>query len=541
MRVLQFPAVQTNRRYQLAALMAIHLAWGLVLWFSISKYGLGISTDSVQLLFGGQNLVAGNGLTSFDGSFVKLWPPLYPVLLGFVHLITGSSMLQAATIVQATAFLGLSLCSSILFLRAFPSSFALALAANVLADIGAVVLTSFDVVDSDYVALFLIMLALLLLSFYLKTGSARTFVALAMAGALTMLDRYLGVAAIVTSVICVVWLTSASPGRKLARGILLAVGAVPAGTWWAVSSGASGLRGPISFAENFSWFSKSMLEWFFETKTVKANLDLYTALLWIAIVGLLGLEIAGWIGYRRERAAGRESAPDDEEAGPGFNATFVTPVLTFGAVYTFALFGTASFAFFNKLGGRFLLPLYIPFVTLLITAVALLLHATRKAAVRRLAGAVAGAALLIATAVLLLQVTLPLVSASHTDGAAGGDNVFNTKAWNKNQAILYWLAQAPQGRYQLISNEPDAVAFFTGHPTLTSPRSTSGPYATDNFALSSYPPQLFSSGEPVYLIWIEPSPAPYFYTVDELSAISQVEPMFTSIDGGVYRLIPKAD
>jgi len=150
-----------------------------------------------------------------------------------------------------------------------------------------------------------------------------------------------------------------------------------------------------------------------------------------------------------------------------------------------------------------------------------------------------GGALLIATAALLLRTTLPLVSASHTDGAAGGDNAFNTKTWNKNQAIEYWRANPPQGGYQLLSNEPDGVAFLTGRATLSSPRSTSGPYSTDRYALNSYPPELFATGKQVYLIWIEPSPATYFYKVEEIATIAKVEPLFVSEDGGVYRLTPK--
>ncbi len=71
-----FPAVQTSYRVKLAALMGLHLLWGCVLWFSISKYGLGISTDSGHVRFGGRNLASGNGLISYEGSFLGIWPPL---------------------------------------------------------------------------------------------------------------------------------------------------------------------------------------------------------------------------------------------------------------------------------------------------------------------------------------------------------------------------------------------------------------------------------------------------------------------------------
>jgi hypothetical protein len=50
-----------QERKQLFVLMTLHLLWGLILWFSISKYGLGVSTDAVHQLFGGLNLASGPG------------------------------------------------------------------------------------------------------------------------------------------------------------------------------------------------------------------------------------------------------------------------------------------------------------------------------------------------------------------------------------------------------------------------------------------------------------------------------------------------
>ncbi len=100
--------MKRTQKSKLVVLMTFHALWGLALWFSISKYGLGISTDSVHLLFGGLNLAEGRGLYSFDGSFVLLWPPLYPMLLALVHLVLRSDLFVSANILQALAFIGTS-------------------------------------------------------------------------------------------------------------------------------------------------------------------------------------------------------------------------------------------------------------------------------------------------------------------------------------------------------------------------------------------------------------------------------------------------
>ena len=202
--------MEPSERNKFLALMSFHLLWGVVLWFSISKLGLGVSTDSVHLLFGGMNLAETGRLISFDGSPLLQWPPLYPVLLAGIRLATGIGAFGAAHLLQATAYVGLSICTSLLFLRIFPEDFALAVAGCVLADIGAVVVAGFDLVGSDYVHLFLVTLFLLLTAQYLDTSSPKAFVTMVLVGLLAMLDRYLGMAAIATGAVALLFLASGS-------------------------------------------------------------------------------------------------------------------------------------------------------------------------------------------------------------------------------------------------------------------------------------------------------------------------------------------
>lgn len=525
--VLQFLTVKTAERNKLAVVMACHLIWGYVLWFSISKYGLGVSTDSVHLLFGGLNLAAGRGLISYDGSFLILWPPLYPVLLALVHLASGLDMLATAGVLQAAAFLGLSVCLSIFFLRIFPDNFSLAIAANVLCDVGAVVLIAFDEVGSDYVHLLLVMLCVLLTGYYVESKSPRVFVALAAVGMLATLERYLGIAALATGAAGAVFLVDGSIGRRLMRGLILSVAAVPAAMWLAITSQLYGRRGPISFSENFNWFSKSILQWFSAAQAAKAHSDARITVLWGVIAALIIL--VGFAWYRL-----KAKVPESARA-------FTVPVFIFALCYGLALFGSAALAYSNKLGGRFLLPLYIPSVTLLVVALGLALRgAAGHSTVAQRAVVTVSAGILLLAAVLLLKITVPVVTQSHAEGAVGGENAFNTAVWRENQAMKYWTSHPPQGQYSLFSNQPDGVAFLTQHATGSSPRKTSGPYATDNYPLSDYIPDLFSADSDVYLVWIEPGSAKYFYTVDELASIAKIEPLFVGGDGGVYRLLPRS-
>lgn len=274
---------------KLVALMTFHMLWGLVLWFSISKYGLGISTDSTHLLFAGLNLSQGKGLFSFDGSFVASWPPLYPMLLALIHLVTRFDPFISATILQVISFVGISICLSILFLKIFSDNFLLALAANVLSDVGMAIPDSFGFVDSDYLHLFFVLFFVVLAGYYIERKSPRILLGMSVVGMLAMLDRYLGIAVIGTGVAIVFFSETESWRQRMIRSSLMALSALPAGIWLYVAS--TGYRGPESFAENFSWFSRSILEWFFQTRTIQSHLNLYITALWILIGGLMILLI----------------------------------------------------------------------------------------------------------------------------------------------------------------------------------------------------------------------------------------------------------
>ncbi len=511
--------MDANGRNKFLGLMSFHLLWGSVLWFSISKLGLGISTDSVHLLFGAENLAEAGRLISFDGAPLLQWPPLYPALLAGLHLLTGIGAFAAANVLQVAAYAGASICLSLLFLQVFPDDFGLALAGNVLSDIGVVVVAGFDLLGSDYLHFFLVILLCLLAGYYIHNHSAKTYVAMAAAGMLAMLARYLGVAAIVTGALCVLFWGGGNIVKRLGRGFFLLLAAVPAGAWLVATSPLVGRRAPISFGENFQWFSRSVLEWLAPYAALKPHLTLYIVLLWAMVAALTFVTV---------RLARPRLSP------------FAKPVLLFGLAYLLALFGSAAVAYYNKLGGRFLLPLYVPFITLLLVALKEVPEAAKRRSARLArTTSVLGSAALVLAALLLLGTSVPAIRASH-DGASGaGENTFNTAEWRSNEALRFWRAHPTVGRYRLFSNLPDGVAFHTGHACEPSPRQFSGPYGSTEFPVEGYAGSLFSAGQNTYMIWIEPNPYDYYYQPEDLKPIAEVEELFSGPGGAVYRLKPK--
>ncbi len=519
--VIESLMMKWMEKHKLAVLIAFHGLWGLILWFSISKYGLGISTDSVHLLFAGLNLSEGRGLFSFDGSFVAPWPPLYPALLGFIHILSGLDVFISATILQILSFAALSFCLSILCLKIFSDNFLLAIAANVLSDVGILILAAFRIVGSDYVHLAFAIIFILLAGCYIEHNNPRIFLAMFIVGMLAALQRYIGMASIVTGAVVIFFFSKENLRQRIIPSLTMGLAALPAGIWLIVTSGVVGRRPPIGFAGNFQTFSKAVLDWFLQTDTIKSSLQFYIAGLWIFIAGLSLLVI-----YTSRRKP---------------LSSFAIPVLLYGAIYLLALFGSASVTYFNKLEGRFLLPLYIPFVTLLVlSAQAVLQFANEfQSKVFSRAATIGIFMCLILISGSLLRITLPLAIESHRTGAPG-ENAFNTKDWHENSVMKYWLKHQPAGNYLLFSNYSDGVAFYTWHNCYGSPRKFSGPYGKMEFPVTQYTSELFTSRQDVYIIWIEPNIYSYYYPVEDLAPIANIQPIFTNKDGGIYSLKPIA-
>jgi hypothetical protein len=219
----------------------------------------------------------------------------------------------------------------------------------------------------------------------------------------------------------------------------------------------------------------------------------------------------------------------------------VTVLVLYGFFYILALFGSASIAYFNKPGGRLILPLYIPLVALPVIVGDGLVQAAQRVNGRRLAGramAVGGLAVVVLGTVELRS-TIPLVLESHAKGVTAGDNSFNNGMWRENPAILYWQPSTATGDFRPFSNEPDGIAFYTRGDVRPAPRRITGPYGTEVMPVADFKDELFGSGRDVDLIGVEPGSNEYYYSPNKLEEIALMDSLFGDDLGSVYRRSPR--
>lgn len=507
-------------RNKLFVLLGFHACWGLVLALSISKYGLGVSTDSTAYMFTGINWVAGNGLVDFSGGQYVLWPPLYPMLIGFLHL-TGLSAFAAAHVIQFTVFALVAYFSSVLLLKLFPDDFAFAFLGAFLIAVAPVSVSTFLMVSTDYLFMLFPIVAALLVQRYSEKEDWTTLTLLGLTVSLAMLTRYIGYALVLSALIAVLFTSSGSPLKRILRAAYAGIFSLAPFLWmfntWTLTSESR--RAPLPFGEYASQFTVGVIA-MFTVNHVPDTEDVTAFHHWL-VWGWVFLAVVLLVLLARR-------------------VKVFTPLTVFlfgfAGVYTVALFTNALIAYFNRLWGRFQLPDYVPVVVLFLLVIGHgLRHLKEHGSRFYLPMAIFGIGFLLFFSAAQLNRTILLLRDA-TNGMIP-ENGINTAEMNKNAIIQYWKQNPPQGEYHLFANHTAAVAFHTQHMTDASPRKTPM-YSEEIYPLEDYIGYLFPDGNDVYLMWIEPNSYEHVYLPHEFAPIAEIEVILENEDGGLYRLHP---
>lgn len=505
------------RRLQLFALFGFNLAWGVAQWWSVSRFGLGTSRDSVEYLFTSLSLARGDGFVSFMGHPYVLWPPLYPALLSVLQIVGVTDPLDAALVLQLLTFLWIAALTAWLFTRLFPRDFALAFLGNALAGTGVALTWLFQAVGSDYLFIALVLSMVYLCNAYITHNRLRTIWLMALAAATAMLQRYVGITLLFTAAWVVFQYSRTALWERFKRTMLLGLSIIPVGIWLLTLPVEAVVRdSSSSFFENIYWFTFSILSLFFPD----AELYGHPVRLQFGLWGLWLGVIAGGIFVWRFR-----KSPDADPAR--------MPLFLFGVVYTAVLVMVASLTSFNRLDGRFVSPVFIPLAAFLVmiweTTIEVVRGRFMKTAVRVAAG------LLILT-ILGLSGYRSLTSMKRHYASGSG---YTSSVWMDNNAIDHWKSLLLREEYLAFSNYPAGVAVQTWRVVLSSPRRTAHPNAGEAvIPLDTYLPSLFEAGKDSFLIWIEPNEYSHVYSVDDMRNVAEVVPLYEGEDGGVYRILP---
>jgi len=90
-----FRSLSAKKKFQIY-LTLLALAGLVLILLATAKYGAGVSSDAGRNLSTADNLLKGRGFIDFAGDPFVLWPPLYPLVMAGLSLLTKWSVFQSA-------------------------------------------------------------------------------------------------------------------------------------------------------------------------------------------------------------------------------------------------------------------------------------------------------------------------------------------------------------------------------------------------------------------------------------------------------------
>ena len=489
---------------------------GALLIVATSRYGIGMSPDSSAYVSVARNILAGQGLTMYDGLPMLSWPPLWPAFLagagslGLDPAVAArwlNALIFAVIVGVGTHWLREMACARVVYWT------------------GALAIIFSEPVF--YVStwawsepLFILMSLLFLrrLHFYYMHGRTRDLVLGVLLAALAIMTRYIGVSLVVAGLWLILTRRGVHPRRRMFAGLFLAlVSAFPLILWMMRGRNLSGsvtgtfILGPVSPIGFFREMLSTLSGWLMPgivPEPIRLTATLLT---------LLSL---GWLLFWNARSL---------QSGARSVANAARVLRIYAASYVLCLILIASVFPIGYLDNRYLAPVYIPLVLIAAYAVEQFLRTRSVNPQRTVAGRVVAVC-------IALWVCYPVADAVHAtarclrEGAGG----YATASWRQSEtiaAIRNLDLEAP-----VYSNAPDAIYALTGLAARATPQISrirslgSAPIGLPEFRAS------LDSAHGGTVVWFYKMDRRFQYTLDEIRTTVPLEVLQELSDGVILRL-----
>jgi 4-amino-4-deoxy-L-arabinose transferase-like glycosyltransferase len=495
---------KNNAKYRLIFLSLI----GVILVFlSTSRYGVGISPDSVAYLSSAKSLLSGSGYLLYNGQPLIDWPPLFPTLLATLGFI-GISPIDGARMINAIVF-GLIIFGSGQLLLGYLKSRILALCGVLFILLSPPLLTVSVMAWTEPLFILLAILFLIQLGKFLEHRWFGPLLLLAVISALACLQRYIGVIIIAAGFMAIIY---PAPNvrllRRLKQGLLFGIiSGLPLVLWlvrnYLLASSLAGTRPPAEFTllKNLILTGDTVTGWFLPQRIpLLARLSTAGLVATLFAVAFISL--------------------DKNERHSYIQRVQIWFIGAFVFLYSvFVVVGASFYAALGPIGERFLAPLYVFILFLLFIGADSAWQNLKHSGMNRKISLIF--ALVWLTAWLVLSVFR--TSESVYKRMKNGAGVFTTTGWIKSPLLDSLRSKPLDGR--IFSNAPDAIYILTGIAGQLSPSR----YEVDPEKMKS----MMVEGRS-YVVWFEDVDRPHLYSRSELASRLVLEEIGRFTDGTIY-------
>ncbi len=516
-----FKRLSRDAKYGLFLLILSAVGLVLIL-LTTSKYGAGVSSDAARNLSTADSLLAGRGFVDMLGNPFVLWPPLYPLVMAGLSLLTGWSTFHAAWYLNVALFAVNIWLGGWLLYRIFREKLVYAMVGSLILLLSRSTLRIYANVASEPLFGTFMLLFFLCAARYLRQASRWALWGMFVLAGLATLQRYLGVALFGVAALAVFY------GERW-RGMLRAavpalVSALPTLAWafghnLPVSGAPFGPRnlGEMLPLENISLSLTKILWWFIPRLSVTDPLILRP---WIVLLGLTVILIL--INKRQDWRRWLEQ----------LSGEYTWPLMLFSVVYFFLLaFTVVTADHLDLTSDRY-------YVVILPAVVALALITLDALVLGHLRGSRPVA--LYAPALLLLWFAYPLYSmqAYVREALVRGEptnyNIANSAQFREMKVVKAaesMLADDPNT--PLYTNYVNIVWFLFRNPVRTLPfQNETLPRDQRLAELRQYYPNW--PAERGYIIWFTPNQYHHIVSPDELTSIASLKLLYSDKTGQIY-------
>jgi hypothetical protein len=502
-----------------------------------TRYGIGVSPDSVVHIGGGRNLIAGYGfsLLSGTGDYAPIThhAPLYAALLA-VPGFFGIELGQTAKVLNALLF---SANIFILGLMVSTLSKSISPAAWILPTAGAwLMLISYTMVElhlmawTEAVFILLMLITIALLAAYLNKPRVLFLLASAVAAGLALLTRYAGLSLVLTGFLGILFFL---PSNLLSRiriaAVFFLVSVTPIVLWL----GRNFLMAGTAANREFIFHPVSKNQLWIGLTTISGWLGVSESaptLLKLVPVAAAGIGMLALIFLSRRN---RSSIIDGNKTEEGKQIPETVKIsLTFFLVYiAFLVFSVSFFDANTPLDNRILSPIYV--VGLLVALFGVISLITLKPdnfSVKT------GVFILgIWLTMNYLSTSINLVSSSYREGIG-----LNSREWLQSETLNELEIYSPE--IVIYSNAPDAIYLHTGRPAVSLPRKyeRASQRVNHNYSSDLVNIQNLVDSNQALIVYFSTLNRPNISTEEELSTDLRLDVVANLSDGKIFGPIKSA-
>ena len=447
--------VRRANKYSLPAVLTTLSIVGAMALVVSTRWGVGLSPDSIIYIVSARNLLSGHGLsTSFDpGTFVPMthYPPLYSTLLAGIGIF-GMDPVEGARWLNVFFFAANAILVGMV-LHVFTRSSWLSLFGSLL------MLGSFPIVQihsmawSEPVFLFFTLLGIFLLVIYIEEGKPWLLVSASGAVALGFLTRYAGIALVIAGMAGVYLLHQKSWQTKLIDAMKLGtISSLPMSLWMVrntVFPGGATDRQLGFYPPSMDYLKSAgdlFLAWI-----IPADVSFSTKLtIFLLVVVLIFFICFTWMRAKRW------------ELNRLFPQRIRTLVLLLGIfILSYALVLVASFSFYDPqipIDNRILSPVFVAWLVLILSATSGILATAVPTRSIRMLLAMLGVIFFLSQ----LPRTATWLKLSYDVGLG-----YARLDW-KGSRLIQWVNHM-DARIPVFTNGPDVLYLLTGRPAYMVP------------------------------------------------------------------------